>query len=89
MSQREKFEASWRKEYPLHGATTFKRSGFNPDAYVNTRVHDGWLMWQASRRAALEEAAQVAYAHNAIMATTTAQLIENAIRALAKEANNG
>ena len=38
---------------------------------------------QASRRSALEEAAQVAYAHNAIMATTTAQLIENAIRTLA------
>jgi hypothetical protein len=42
----------------------------------------GRAVEQASRRSALEEAAQVAYAHNAIMATTTAQLIENAIRAL-------
>jgi hypothetical protein len=45
--ERSSFEAAWRQEYPLHGETTFKRSGFNPDAYVNTRVQDGWLMWQA------------------------------------------
>jgi hypothetical protein len=35
-----------------------------------------------SRLVALDEAAKVAYAHSAIMATTTAQLIEKAIRAL-------
>jgi hypothetical protein len=35
-----------------------------------------------SRLVALDEAAKVAYSHNAIMATTTAQLIEKAIRAL-------
>jgi hypothetical protein len=44
---RESFEAAWKQEYPLHGESAFKRSGFNPDAYVNTRVQDGWLMWQA------------------------------------------
>lgn len=45
--ERPSFEAAWRQEYPMHGETTFKRSGFNPDAYVNTRVQDGWLMWKA------------------------------------------
>ncbi|HEX7892556.1 MAG TPA: hypothetical protein VF447_00100 [Terriglobales bacterium] len=58
MSEREKFEAAWRKEYPLHGATTFKRSGFNPDAYVNTRVQDGWLMWQARAAASAQASGQ-------------------------------
>jgi hypothetical protein len=45
--ERSSFEAAWRQEYPLHSATTFKRSGFNPDVYATTRVQDGWLMWQA------------------------------------------
>ncbi|WP_227242481.1 hypothetical protein [Paraburkholderia caribensis] len=48
MTTREDFEAAWSNEYPLHGESAFRRSGFNPDAYVNTRVHDGWLMWQAA-----------------------------------------
>jgi hypothetical protein len=52
MNVRDHFEAAWRKEYPLHSATAFKRSGFNPDAYANTRVQDGWLMWQAARQSA-------------------------------------
>jgi hypothetical protein len=37
---------------------------------------------RAIERKTLERAADVAYAHGAIMATTTAQLIENAIRKL-------
>jgi hypothetical protein len=45
--ERSSFEAAWRQEYPLHSATTFKRSGFNPDGYATTRVQDGWLIWQA------------------------------------------
>ncbi|REG57742.1 hypothetical protein B0G80_0372 [Paraburkholderia sp. BL6669N2] len=45
---RAKFEAAWSNEYPLHGTTTFKRSGINPDAYVNTRVQDGWLMYRTA-----------------------------------------
>ncbi|MET3232210.1 UNVERIFIED_ORG: hypothetical protein ABIC54_004415 [Burkholderia sp. 1263] len=101
MSQHEKFEAAWRKEYPLHGATTFKRSGFNPDAYVNTRVHDGWLMWQASCRAALEEAIQIIETHRVPIGNSSAgemaagwtmdalHEIRDSIRALAKETNNG
>ena len=48
MNERELFEAAWRKEYPLHSETIFKRSGFNPDAYADTSVQDGWLMWQAA-----------------------------------------
>lgn len=47
MIERDRFEDAWREEYPLHGSTIFTRSGVNPDAYVNTRVQDGWLMWQA------------------------------------------
>ena len=58
MNNRDRFEAAWRKEYPLHGTTTFQRSGFNPDAYVNTRVQDGWLMWQAALLSASKPADQ-------------------------------
>lgn len=58
MTYRERFETAWMKEHPLHGATAFKRSGLNPDAYVNTRVQDGWLMWQAAEAAAIERCAK-------------------------------
>src|SRR5512146_3094208 len=47
MTERDRFEYAWREEYPLHESTIFRRSGLNPDAYVNTRVQDGWLMWQS------------------------------------------
>jgi hypothetical protein len=57
MTDREQFEAAWRKEYPLHGTTTFMRSKLNPEAYVNTRVQDGWLMWQAALLSASKPAA--------------------------------
>lgn len=103
MSQHEKFEAAWSAEYPVHGPTAFKRSGFKPDAYVNTRVNDGWLMWQASRRAALEEAAKVCeemadgWNQTAQGATDgrydfmaeAGDRCSDEIRALTKETNNG
>lgn len=72
-AEREAFEA-WVAEY---------RKG--KPYWSKAREEILWDGWQASRRATLEEAAQVAYSHNAIMATTTAQLIENAIRELAKD----
>ena len=49
--EREQFEAAWRAEYVYHGEI-FKRSGILPERYANTRVQDGWLMWQAARRTA-------------------------------------
>jgi hypothetical protein len=49
MNNREQFESAWHKEYPLHSSTAFTRSGFAPERYANTRVQDGWLMWQAAR----------------------------------------
>lgn len=49
--ERERFESAWRAEYPMHSRNCFMRSHFVPNGYVNTRVNDGWLMWQA--RAAL------------------------------------
>lgn len=63
--EREQFEAAWHAEYVYHGEI-FKRSGILPERYANTRVQDGWLMWQAARRTApdvramaLEEAARI------------------------------
>jgi len=58
MTDREQFEAAWCKEYPLHGTTTFMRSKLNPEAYVNTRVQDGWLMYQAALLSASKPAAK-------------------------------
>jgi hypothetical protein len=95
VSQNEKFEAAWSAEYPVHGPTAFKRSGFNSEAYANTRVQDGWLMWQASRRAALEEAASACEAvrdlkwRGTVFYSAAATECATTIRALAKEANNG
>lgn len=56
MNRREGFEAAWAKEYPLHSRTAFTRSGFDAERYANTRVQDGWLMWNAAdeRTAELE-----------------------------------
>jgi hypothetical protein len=96
VSQHEKFEAAWSAEYPLHSTTAFKRSGFNPAAYANTRVQDGLLMWQASHRAALEEAANHitrgvddVKQNGWIDAANERLRCADAIRALAKDANNG
>lgn len=60
MNTREQFEAAWRKEYPLHSSTAFTRSGFDPERYANTRVQDGWLMWQASRATPADHSAAYA-----------------------------
>jgi hypothetical protein len=46
LDERGAFEAAWRRQYPEHAAT-FMKSCIDPDRYVNTRVQDGWLMWQA------------------------------------------
>jgi hypothetical protein len=44
--ERGAFEAAWRRQYPEHTAT-FMKSCIDSERYVNTRVQDGWLMWQA------------------------------------------
>ncbi|NSX18132.1 hypothetical protein HTY52_28930 [Cupriavidus taiwanensis] len=45
--EREAFETAWRAEYPRHTAGAFKYSGMARGGYANTRVNDGWKMWQA------------------------------------------
>jgi hypothetical protein len=84
VSEREQFEV-WAKS---NGLDVLPAPHWANLTFQSLPTEDSWRGWQASRRAALEEAAQVAYAQNAIMATTTAQLIENAIRKLATETNN-
>jgi hypothetical protein len=64
MNTREQFEAAWRKEYPLHSSTAFTRSGFDPERYANTRVQDGWLMWQAARATPADHSVPVATLHD-------------------------
>jgi hypothetical protein len=54
MTSRDRFEAAWRKEYPLFGSHAFKRSGLNPNFYVTTRVQDGWFAWQVAYQQALD-----------------------------------
>lgn len=49
MSERDEFEAAWRDRYPEHGNSAFRHSEINAHGYANTRVNDGWAMWQAAQ----------------------------------------
>lgn len=44
---REAFEAAWMNQYPSCGELIFMQSHIAANRYINTRVNDGWIMWQA------------------------------------------
>jgi hypothetical protein len=52
--ERAAFEAAWQTRYPNHSRAAFMHSLVIPGMYANTRVNDGYAMWQA--RAALATA---------------------------------
>jgi hypothetical protein len=59
MTDREKFEAAYRESYPNVCALfpgKFDQDDFGE--YEQSAVEVAWQMWQASRRAAIEEAAK-------------------------------
>lgn len=59
MSDREKFEAWWLRDVPENHREFAKKllDGYGQDYAAAPGVADAWTAWQASRRAALEEAA--------------------------------
>ena len=79
MSDREQFE-DWAEE---KGHDVLRDPAWSNRDYQSIPCEDAWLCWQASRRAALEEAVRVT-----AQAQTTSHACD-AIRALAKETNNG
>lgn len=63
MTAREEFEAWWRKIYPHHRREVLAHNVVRPERYALRRVQDAWQAWQASRNAALEEAAKECERH--------------------------
>jgi hypothetical protein len=65
MTEREKFEAWWVRDVPCefrHSVLDRQRDG---DGYLDgCKIKDAWEAWQSSRRAALEEAAQIAHGYS-------------------------
>lgn len=75
--QRERFEA-WFSDNGLYPKAIER----DKRGYLLSTASTAWGVWQAAEGAAIERCAEVAEAHSAIMATTTAQLIAKNIRAL-------
>ncbi|WP_321913516.1 hypothetical protein [Paraburkholderia sp. J11-2] len=77
MTMREQFEA-WHTEHFIE-PTTRSRGGSD---FRNEKVRDRWEAWQASRTAALEEAAQYC---SKIMGRVSSSYYSDLIRALGRE----
>lgn len=84
--QREAFEAFWRREMNVEvmdlARTSYPMTEPEDQAYKCGETDRGWMAWQASRAAALEEAAAVCCSMGIQYQSIHMHSCEHAIRAL-------